>query len=322
MWPSVPVVLFSIVSLLKAAAMDPASEVPTLFAPGVISGAGDDASPAFSPDGNTVTFMRGTDDGSVLMTSHRVNGTWSGPVSAPFSGHWRDIDPAMAPDGSFLLFVSNRPAASGGATLDATFGGKRRAGQGMNLWRVERQGDGWSEAVRLPDSINTCPMTFAPSIAADGSIYYIGCAADGGSLQLMRAVWRDGKYQPPYKVALGDAGAQIRDPAIAPDRSFMVFSIKHQPQQPYRLAIAFHQADGWSAPQDLGDAVNDGTHAMGAQLGCDHRTLYFYSDRRPPSGDHATAASGHDNIWRVSLAPWLDTHGAVTKAPDARCTSG
>ncbi|HET6554103.1 MAG TPA: hypothetical protein VFG49_11255 [Dyella sp.] len=321
MWPSFPVVLLSIVSLLKAAAIDPATELPVVFAPGVISGPDDDASPAFSPDGRTVVFMRGTDDGSVLMVSRRSGEAWSTPVAAPFSGQWRDIDPAMAPDGSFLLFVSNRPTAAGGTPLDATFGGKRRPGQGMNLWRVARQGDGWGVPARLPDNINTCPMTFAPSVAADGSVYYIGCAPDGSSLQLMRAEWQQGRYQAPHKVALGDAGAQIRDPAVAPDRSFMVFSIKHALQQPYRLAIAFHTSDGWNAPQDLGDAVNAGTHAMGAQLGCDHRSLYFYSDRHDAAA-RAGWNNGGDNIWRVSLAPWLDAHGSEVPPAAAGCARG
>jgi hypothetical protein len=51
---------------------------------------------------------------------------------------------------------------------------------------------------------------------------------------------------------------------------------------------------------------------MGAQLGADHRTLYFYSDRRlPPSNPDAAATwnNGADHIWQVSLASWLDARG-------------
>ncbi len=280
---------------------------PTIFAPGSIAGVPDDGAAAFTPDGATVYFMRGTDSFSVV-TSHRVHGHWSTPRPASFSGRWRDLDPAMAPDGSFLLFVSNRPA-SGTTPIDAVHAGKRRAGQGMNLWRVNRQGNDWSKPVRLPDVVNTCSMTFAPSIAADGSIYFIGCSASDNDFHLLRSIPRDGVYQPPSVVKLGDDAAQIRDPAIAPDRSFIVVSIKHDPQQPYRLAIAFHTQNGWGAPRDLGDTVNGGKHSMGAQLGPDHRTLYFYSDRRlPPSSPDATAVwnNGADHIWQVSLAPWLD----------------
>jgi hypothetical protein len=323
MWLSmVPIVLLSILSFIVAPTAEP---TPTIFAPDVISGPADDASPAFDPDGKTVYFMRGTDDGSTLMESHLVNGHWSMPQKAPFSGQWRDLDPAMAPDGSFLLFVSNRPAQTGDQPIDAVNAGKRRPGQGMNIWRVDREGSSWSLPVRLPDTVNACSMTFAPSIAADGSIYFVGCDRSDGSLQLLRSTYQHGGYQPAYKVALGDPGARIRDPAIAPDRSFMVFSIKHDAQQPYRLAIAFHNERGWSAPLDLGDTVNAGTHSMGAQLGCDKRTLYFYSDRRlSPSDPHSTAEwnNGSDNIWRVSLAPWLTAHDGTGPKPSLACTTG
>lgn len=288
----------------------PAAALPAaaIFAPDTIAGTADDGAAAFTPDGATVYFMRDTGNGSTLMESRRREGRWSPPTVAPFSGHWHDLDPAMAPDGSFLLFVSNRPATPGGAPIDAVHGGKRRAGQGMNLWRVDRRHGGWSKPVRLPDIVNRCSMTFAPSVAADGSIYFIGCAAPDGDFKLLRATYRNGQYQAPYVVALGDADAQIRDPAIAPDRSFIVFSMKHAAQEPYRLAIAFHTPSGWSTPRDLGDTVNGGKHSMGGQLGPDHRTLYFYSDRRlPPASPDAAAAwnNGADHIWQVSLAPWL-----------------
>ena len=89
---------------------------PTLFIPG---DHGDAVSPAFTPDGDTVYFMRGSDQGASVMVSRRVKGQWSAPVVAPFSGHWRDGDPSMAPDGSFLVFASNRPATRDGQPIDA-----------------------------------------------------------------------------------------------------------------------------------------------------------------------------------------------------------
>lgn len=281
------------------------SATPRVFAPGVISGVGDNGAAAFAPDGTTVYFMRSTGDGSTIFESHRNGSSWSKPQVAAFSGHWRDLDPSMAPDGSYLVFVSNRPASGEGTPIDAVHGARRTPGHGMNLWRVAREGDGWGQPVRLPDAVNSCSMSFAPSVVADGSLYYIGCAEDG-SLHLKRAALEQGQYQTPQLVPLGSAKMQVRDPAVAPDQSFMVVSIAPAPQQPYRLAIAFATAQGWSAPQDLGDTVNAGTHAMGGQLGPDHRTLYFYSDRHAP-GESLPG----DRIWQVSLAPWLDAHKPV-----------
>jgi len=322
MWQSmICAMLMAMAPSTSPTAADVHAAVPTLFVPGGDMAAADDASPAFTPDGNTVYFMRGTDNGAAVVSSRRVDGHWSAPVVAPFSGHWRDGDPAMAPDGSFLVFASNRPLEPNGAALDAVRKGQRLVGQGMNLWRVERKGDGWGEPVRLPDAVNSCTSTFAPSIAADHSIYYIGCAPDGVLRPLHTTVEHD-HYQPPIVVAVGDKDAQIRDVAIAPDRSFMVFSIKHDPQQPYRLAISFHTADNWSTPEDLGDRVNGDTPSMGSQLGCDHRTLYFSSPRALPAALSPGGANGSSShMWKVSLAPWLARLGDRLVAVAAACSS-
>lgn len=320
MWQQMICVVLVLVSPLVTP-LPTSSDAPALFAPGDRA---DAESLAFTPDGNTVYFMRGSDQGASVMSSHRVNGQWSAPTVAPFSGHWRDGDPSMAPDGSFLVFSSNRPATKDGQPIDAVRNGKVFKGQGMNLWRVDRKGDGWSEPMRLPDVVNTCNSTFAPSIAQDGSIYYIGCAPDG-VVRPLRASYENGSYQKPYVVAVGDKNAKVRDVAIAPDRSFMVFSIKVDPEQPYRLAIAFHTAQNWTTPQDLGDVVNGGTHNMGSQLGCDHRTLYYSSDRSLPPGvapQDSKSGAGDDHIWRVSLTPWLEAHGVAEPASPPTCTVG
>jgi Tol biopolymer transport system component len=285
---------------------------PHVFAPGMISGPQNDASPAFTPDGRTVFFMRGEHGNWTLMQSQRIDGGWSTPQVTPFSGHWRDLDPAMAPDGSYMLFVSNRPIKPDGKKLDAfDRHGKVYPGYGMNIWRVDRKGDGWSKPVRLPAYINTSTATFAPSIAADGSIYYM--AHDkSGTARLFRAGYRNGRYQKPMLVALGHADDTIRDPAIAPDQSFIVFSIYHAGgKQQLRLAIAFRENGHWGKPIDLGNAVNDARYALGSQLGPDHHTLYFYNariDAKHPTGSGTWNNGKMTNIWSLSLAPWLHGH--------------
>lgn len=269
--------------------------------------------------------MRGLHGNWTLMESHRIDGGWSTPEVAPFSGHWRDLDPAMAPDGSYLLFVSNRPSTPGGKRLDAVDSrGRIYPGYGMNIWRIDRHGDRWGRPTRLPRYINTSPATFAPSIAADGSIYYI--AHDkSGTAHLFHSAFRDGRYQKPTPVALGRPDDIIRDPAIAPDQSFIVFTIARAGgKQQLRLAIAFRKDGHWGKPIDLGDTVNDAGHAMGSQLGPDHRTLYFYSacvDTHHPAGSGTWNNGKTTNIWSVSLVPWLDTHRRSVAARHAADTS-
>jgi hypothetical protein len=284
---------------------------PEIFSPGVISGPAKEDSAAFTPDGNTIFFDRAQWPNAVIMVSHRAHGAWSQPQIAPFSGQWLDHDPAMAPDGSFLVYASSRPASDGGEPV-------KGAG---NLWRVNRQKDGWSAPVRLPDTVNASTKTYAPSIAGDGSVYFQQWDEQTSQFHIWRSQQRDGTYLAAVRVALGDNVHEL-DPAIAPDESFIVFDA-NDPAKPDhdRLFIAFREGDHWGKPTDLGDAVNARNNPWGAHLGADHRTLYFSSERTlpitfPRSREQAEKDlarmqawdNGNENIWSVSLAPWLDAH--------------
>jgi Tol biopolymer transport system component len=110
---------------------------PEIFAPGEISGPANDGAPTFSPDGNTLFFTRTTAQWTVIVESHKVNGHWSHPVVAPFSGEWPDSSPAMSLDGSYIVFQSTRPKVP---LTDATRSkpGEPIPGIASNLWRVDR----------------------------------------------------------------------------------------------------------------------------------------------------------------------------------------
>ena len=279
---------------------------PEIFAPGVVSGPSNDADAALTPDGATVVFSR---DGAILVSTRSPAG-WSTPRLAPFSGRWMDAQPTLAPDGSALVFVSNRPLADGDA--------KHPAG---NLWRVERHGDDWGEPVHLPAVVNRSASIWGPSVAGDGSLYFMDRVDGKGPFKLWRAQSRDGRWLEPVQQLLGDAAMQQVDPSVASDESFIVFSAKHPGTDEHeRLYIAFREAAGWGRPVDLGAPVNvAGSDSNEARLASDGRTLYFTSDRQQPIGYPRTRAqaetdlariaawdNGNQNVWRVPLAPWLD----------------
>ena len=295
-------------------------ESPKLFAPEVISGAADDLSPAFTPDGKTVFFTRGNASSSMILVSSFVNGQWSTPEIAPFSGEWRDLEATMAPDGSFLVFASNRPSAAGGQALEGHYDNKSVPGGGGNLWRVDRVGQGWRTPKRLPDTINGDTGTFSPSISQDGSLYFMRPDNHVGSFHLYRSQYRNGTYAPPERVAVGDDTTEDVDPAVAADESYMVYSSSHPGKgEPKRLRIVFRGKDGWGQPVDLGDMVNEQGSNIEARLSPDGKTLYFSTNTVPPvtyprSKEHAQRdleqmqvwANGRQNIWYVPLVPWLD----------------
>lgn len=315
-------VLGALYLLTSASLAQTPDNSPSLFAPGVISGPADDLSPAFTPDGKTVYFTRGNDSGSMILVSSLVNGQWSAPTTAAFSGQWNDLEPTMAPDGSFLVFASNRPSAEGGPPIDGKFNGKVFPGLGGNLWRVERVGTGWGRPQRLPETINADTGTFSPSVSLDGSIYFMRPAKSGGQFGIYRSQYSGGTYLAAVPIAVGDDTTEDVDPAVAPDESFIVYCSRHTAQHDQRrLLIAFRKNGGWGAPVDLGDEVNEKGNNIEARLGADHVTLYFSTNTVPPlafplSPEQArgflarlnTWADGRENIWYVSLAPWLKNH--------------
>lgn len=307
----IPLLLLMLSAACVAGAAEPgvpavalAACTPRVFAPDVISGPDHDAAPAFSPDGRSVWFSRSDAARSTILESHRDGERWSTPSPASFSGRWKDMEPAMSPDGRFLVFVSNRPADGEGAPLDGFFMGKSFPGGGGNLWRVERTADGWGAPVRLPEIVNADPSTFAPSVAADGSLWFMRPVDGGRRFRLYRAPWHDGRFEPPQPLPFSDGSTNDVDPAVAPDESFVIFGSSRPPARDMDLFIAFRDGPTWSAPRHLGGLVNSPGSDAEARLSPDARTLYFSSERHSPAASDRDAAwnNGKYNVWRVELA--------------------
>jgi Tol biopolymer transport system component len=285
---------------------------PEIFAPGVVSGPVNDAAPSFSPDGETVYFHRSGPSmtGSILV-SHRQSGVWSAPVFAAFSGRWQDIEPAMAPDGSYLIFSSNRPVGAGGKVLNGTWNSQHFAGGGGNLWRVDRVGRGWGEPKRLPDVINSDSSVFSPAVTADGSLYFMKPVRDTGHFHLYRSQYRAGQYERPVEVSFhaADSVSDV-DPAVAADESFLVFSSRRAGLM--ELFIVLRKDGVWGQPQALGPAVHRGMYCIEAKLSADGKRLYFgsaYTHKPADPGDvlkRSEWETGLLNIWSVALGQWVE----------------
>jgi WD40-like Beta Propeller Repeat len=195
-----------------------APPTPKIFAPGVVSGPANDGSPAFSPDGNTIFFTRSTANCGVIVESRQVDGHWTQPTLAPFSGGWPDSSPAMSLDGSSLVFESNRPAIP---RTSHPKEGDSLPGVVSNLWRMDRVGTGWSKPTRLPDTVNVVGQSiWKPSIAADGTIYFV--SIEKGRKRLFSSEYKNGAYQQAQPLSFSDGTKLDVDPEIAPDGVFGV----------------------------------------------------------------------------------------------------
>jgi Tol biopolymer transport system component len=243
------------------------------------------------------------------VESHLVNGKWSVPKIAAFSGRWNDQHPSMVPDGSYLIFVSGRPVPG-------------IEGHVAHIWRVDRVGSGWGTPVHLPIEVNIGPRTFAPCVAADNTIYFLEIDAEH-KMQLYRSRWADGRYQTAEPLTFSSAATSDVDPEVAPDQSFLVFASagRRADDTKEHLYIVFNHKGTWGTVTPLrydGDDDNGGSTDNEPNLDPTGHTLYFSSDLSVPLHFPRTAEkaevdllrimtwdNGSSNVWTLSLSPWL-----------------
>jgi hypothetical protein len=213
---------------------DTARPEATLFAPGVISGPASRNVPTFSPDGKTLFLSRYNSTWSVLLTSHFENDRWTKPVPAPFGDSALDQQPALSPNGRYVIYA-------GGADY-----------KDRRLVRVDRTATGWSEPKPLPDTVNISKNIGKPSIAANGDLYFVARttppAPERPKSRLYRAAFVDGAYQQAQALPFSEEIFADANPAIAPDQSFLVFVSRNR--KPFEdghehIYMVLRSGDGW-----------------------------------------------------------------------------
>ena len=244
----------------------------SVLAPDVISTDAEEYRISFAPDGGTAYFARG--DGffpqtqrATIVESQLVEGAWSEAAVVAFSGEYPDIDPWVSPDGGSLFFSSIRPV-DGVARRDA------------DLWRVDREGDDWSEPIHL-GSVNSAANELGASVSADGVLWF---ASDrGGAWDLYTAQPTADGYAEPEPVEALNTPLWEFNPAISADGSIVLFtSIGREGTSRLGDLFVSRLVEGdWSEPKPL--LVNTSADEYHASWSSDGSTLYFV--RRARTGD-------------------------------------
>jgi hypothetical protein len=312
--------------LVACASAVHASDGAQLFAPGVISTSVQETSATFTPDGNTVYFMRSdfAEANTTILQSTRSDGRWGTPSVVAFSGEWHDSEPALTPDGMRLYFVSNRPPKAGDAPVMAEMSGHKFPG--TNLWYVERGKDGSFSAPRHVDGeLNAGSMIYNPSITRSGDIYFSAHRPDSGNgYQIYVAHWNGKTHANPERVDLGDVTHNRMDPGVDADGRFIVYAGNEGDSLGSAdIYIAFRDKDGkWGKPEHLAGDVNSASLENAPALGRGFGELYVASQRGTemkfpkPRDDYASLTTtlggplnGSRNIWRFDISAVLRAHG-------------
>jgi Tol biopolymer transport system component len=286
---------------------------PVMVGPGVLSTPDDELNSAITPDGRTVYFSKNLGNRvGVILVSHWSGGKWGTPAVAPFSGRFSDYDPFVAPDGSRLYWISNRPV--GGTAKDD-----------YDIWMVEKQGDGWGPPMHLPDPINTDAQEFYPTVSANGTLYFSSTRPGGKGRggDIYRAKRDTTGFAAPEN--LGDSvnsAVHDADPYIAPDESFIIFSSYGRPDGSGDgdLYVSYNRGGKWGSARHLESGINSPAREYCPIVSPDGQWLYFTSFRglldTPPaspitykelSSRLRTPLNGSGNVYRIPAGAFADS---------------
>lgn len=134
----------------------------------------------FSRSHAQVLNARGMRDLGIVQAKRKGSG-WEDQGGLPFNNPAYGVcHPALSADGKTMVFASDMPGGQGG----------------MDLYRVERQGDAWGVPVNLGQGVNGSGNEVFPSISSDGFLFFAsdGRTGYGGLDVFVAALEEDGHW--------------------------------------------------------------------------------------------------------------------------------
>lgn len=226
---------------------------------------------AFAPDGSELFYSVYVNNQGPqkIFVSKNLDGAWSDPTLAPFSGTYKDGGPLISDDGKRLYFYSNRPVPP--ATEPSG---------DYDLWYVERTADGWGKPVNPGAPVNTGENESTYALANDGDIYFTRYGEDKRNL-LLKSRHTGEAFIPPGVIKELTDQVSFFEPVAIDGEDFFIFTNNVQKGRFYYTAlfISYRNEDGsWTRPKDMGDMINFGEGRF-PSLSPDGRYLYFLSYR-------------------------------------------
>ena len=258
------------------AAVDSPSCTPAQpFAPGLIST--DDlfeARLAFTPSRDTIYWSVTSEPSppgsaivSTILTADRVAGGWTAPAIASFSGVDSDGEPFVTPDGSLMIFNSNRP---GGVLADTPLN---------DIWIAERTATGWGVPFNAGQAVNSPANELYPSADLWGNLFFAS-NRDRGQWDLYRSArLPNGRYAPAQKLP-GNVTHPSRwefNPEISPNGQTLLYATYGRPDSYGDVDIYVSDlVNGkFSAPRNLGPCINSAAPDFHPTVLWDRNEIYF-----------------------------------------------
>lgn len=222
----------------------PPSDVPIVFAEGLVSTNVDESSFEINKQGDMMIFTR---NGDIQMMINN-NGEWSSVKRASFSSDDVDGECCFTPDGEKIYFNSRRAFP--------------HSHPSTSLWYSEKINSIWAKAVPVIAE-NIKGRLHAVSVSGSGDIYYSG---------IKLAYKRDDVYYAENELRPSISGSH---PFIAPDESYMILCKRAPGRYDNDLYISFRKTNSWTKPLQLNEKINTTSMESNPFVTPDGKYLFF-----------------------------------------------
>lgn len=214
--------------------------------------------------------------GTIAFTK-KINGKWSSPQLAPFSGRmgkYRDLEPFLSVNGLRLYFSSNRPLNDSAKEV-----------KDYDIWYVERNSfkSEWSKPINLKN-LNSSRDEFYPSLSSTNNIYF---TCDGpnstGKDDIYFSKWNGVDYSTPVPLDsnINSEGYEF-NAYVSPAEKFLIYTI-YGNKDGYGsgdLYISFKDKTGhWGKSVNFGKDINSKRMDYCPYVDMTTNTLYYTSRR-------------------------------------------
>ncbi|NOU20018.1 MAG: hypothetical protein HOO91_20865 [Bacteroidales bacterium] len=265
------------------------NDTPTLFAEGIISTQFNELNSSFSPDGNTFLYTVANNSYSntfyTIFVSKRVNGKWSKPQIAPFSGQYSDADPFFSPDGKLIYFISYRP-------VDKDMKGK----SDFDIWYLSYEKDRFGQPQHLGENINSGKDELYPTVSINGNLYFSTENGENG-YDLMVSKFINKNFEKPESISDSINTKAIEfDACISPNESYIIYTAfgGKGGLGSGDLYISFNENGKWTSGKNLGSKINSTFMEQCPAISPDGKYFFFTSFRDNDNFNYKTTYSTED----------------------------
>ncbi|WP_299110675.1 hypothetical protein [uncultured Winogradskyella sp.] len=200
-----------------------------------------------------------------IYKAQKEENHWTTPVLLSFSGHYKDYEPTISPNGKILFFNSNRPINGKDVTK-------------TNIWFSEKENDQWNTPKFMFYLNEKDEEQSYPTISKYGKLIYTKEVIEGGKSHyyLFETHFAGVDTKMGNKISFPNFHLNTSDPCISSDGDYLIFTgfDTGQWEKTCDLYISYALDEGWSTPNLLKDLNSDGPD-FSPTISSDAKHIYY-----------------------------------------------